>query len=59
MLCIKKNISHDTSILVIEKPDYIKRVSEEKVISVKKVGDRVITVVYVEKEKHIKVVTVY
>ena len=40
-------------------PDYTKRVSEEKIIAVKKVNGRIITVGYVEKEKYINVVTVY
>ena len=57
--CLERDISQETARLIIETADYTKRVSEEKMIAVKMINDRKINVVYVEKDKYIKVVTVY
>lgn len=57
--CFERDITHETIKLIVKKADYIKRISEEKVIAVKKINGRNVSVVYVEKERYIKVITVY
>jgi len=51
---IERDIDEKTIEDIIRQPDYVKATSDEKKTAVKSVEGRIITVIYVEKESHIK-----
>ncbi|HLC77099.1 MAG TPA: DUF4258 domain-containing protein [archaeon] len=56
---IERDIEEKTIELVVGQPDYIKTTSEGKKIAIKNVDNKIMSVVYIEKDTHIKVITVY
>ena len=44
---------------IIDQPDYVRTALDGKKMAVKDVGDRIISVIYIEEERNIRVVTVY
>lgn len=56
---LERDINEETVRYVIENPDYILRRFENEIESFKRIDDKVLKVVYVEKEKFIRVITLY
>ena len=56
---IERDIEEKTIELIIRQPDYVKTMLDGKKIAIKNVDNKVMSVVYIEKEMHIKVITVY
>ncbi len=56
---LERNFNEDTVRFVIKHADMAVRTFGGKIVAVKKTSGKVFTVVYVEKERYIKIITVY
>jgi len=55
----QRGMSKAQIIAVIEQPEYFKRMPDGRKVAVKRIQNRAITVVYVEEEKLIRIITVF
>ena len=55
----ERDISEKDVEFVISKPDYVRTNFDGRKIATRRIGDRTINVIYLEKENLIRVITVY
>ena len=59
MRILQRGLNEETAIEIIQNPDYTLTSFLNRKIAVKKIGEKLWHVVYIEEEKIIKVVTIY